>query len=228
MDTAATSANEVGSPAQPLRVFLLNSHELVRRGLRELLEEEGFEVAGEGGSAAETARLVPRLNPDVVLVNDRLTDDTGIEVCRSLRLTAPGVKCLILTSWDEQHAARATVLAGASGYVLKQIGDNYELFNGIRSVAAGRSLLGPGVRERLSESLYAIASAVWLAPMTGQEREVLAFMARGLTNRQIGQRMALPDTEVAACVSAVLEKLGFRRPGRPAAAAVAGAREPLH
>jgi DNA-binding NarL/FixJ family response regulator len=211
METPATPTGMDWSPAQPVRVFILNDHGLVRQGLRDLLEQEGFEIAGESGSAAEAARLVPSLKPDIVLLNDQLPDGTGIEVCRYLRLAAPAVKCLMLTSWDRQHAVRAAVLAGASGYVLKQIGDNSELFNGIRSAASGGSLMGPGVRERVAESLYATASASWLAAMTMQERNVLGFMARGLTNQQIGQELALPEATVAASVSSVLEKLGFRR-----------------
>ena len=211
METPATPPDTVWSPLQPVRVFILSDHGLVRQGLRDLLGHEGFDIAGESGSAAEATRLVPILKPDIVLLNDQLPDGTGIEVCRDLRVAAPGVKCVILTSWDEQHAVRAAVLAGASGYVLKQIGDNKALFNGIRSAAAGRSLMGPGVRERVAESLYATAAASWLAAMTLQERHVLEFMARGLTNQQIGQELVLPDTTVAACVSSVLEKLGFRR-----------------
>ncbi|TLM85984.1 response regulator transcription factor [Pseudarthrobacter sp. NamE5] len=211
METPATTPDTVRSPVQPVRVFIVNDHGLVRQGLRDLLEQEGFDIAGESGSAAEALRLIPALKPDIALLNDQLPDGTGIEVCRDLRSTAPQVKCLILTGWDEQHAVRAAVLASASGYVLKQIGNNNELFNGIRSAASGRSLIGTGVRERVAESLHATASASWLTAMTMQERNVLAYMARGLSNRQIGQEMVLPDTAVATCVSSVLEKLGFRR-----------------
>jgi DNA-binding NarL/FixJ family response regulator len=144
-------------------------------------------------------------------LDDRLPDGTGIEVCRDLRASAPGVRCLILTGWDEQHAVRAAVLAGASGYVLKQVSDNSELLDGIRAAAAGSSLLRPGVRERIAESLYAASSASWLDSLTERERNVLAFMARGLTNQQIAQDLMVADEVVAACVSSVLQKLGFRR-----------------
>lgn len=226
METPATPTDTAWSPVQPVRVFILNDHGLVRQGLRDLLEHEGFDIAGESGSAEEALRLVPLLKPDIVLLNDQLPDGTGIEVCRYLHLVTPRVKCLMLTSWDEQHAVRAAVLAGASGYVLKQIGDNKELFSGIRNAASGRSLMRPGVRERVAESLYATASASWLAAMTTQERNVLAYMARGLTNRQIGQEMLLPEETVANCVSCVLEKLGFRRLSQLAPAGNAGAREP--
>lgn len=195
----------------PIRVFILNDHAMVRRGLGDLLERDGFDVVGESGSAAEASRLIHVLQPDIVVLDDRLPDGTGIEVCRDLRSTAPEVGCLILTSWDEQHAVRAAVLAGAAGYVLKRIGDTEALVNCIRSTAAGVPPMGPGVRDRVAEGLYATASAPWLKAMTQTERDVLALMARGLTNRQIGQEMVLPDEAVAANVSSVLQKLGFRR-----------------
>lgn len=211
MDTPAAPRDSLRSPARAARIFILNDHEPVRRGLRDLLENDGFVIAGESGSAAEARRLVPFLEPDLAVLDDRLPDGTGIEVCRDLRASAPGVRCLILTGWDEQHAVRAAVLAGASGYVLKQVSDNSELLDGIRSAAAGSSLLRPEVRERIAESLYAASSASWLDSLTERERNVLAFMARGLTNQQIGQDLMVADEVVAACVSSVLQKLGFRR-----------------
>jgi two-component system, NarL family, response regulator DevR len=211
MHTPATPRDEFSLRSRPVRIFILNDHEPVRRGLRDLLENEGFAIAGACGSAAEASRLIPILKPDLAVLDDRLPDGTGIEVCRNLRATAPGVKCLILTSWDEQHAVRAAVLADASGYVLKQVRDNSELLNGIRAAAAGSSLFPPGVRERIAESLYAASSASWLDSLSGRERNVLAFMALGLTNRQIGQELLLPEEAVVDCVSSVLQKLGFRR-----------------
>ncbi|GGH99031.1 response regulator [Arthrobacter liuii] len=211
MDTPAAPAEEFRSPVLPIRVFILNDHKMVRQGLGDLLEHVGFDIVGESGSAVEAIRLVHILQPDIAVLDDRLPDGTGIEVCRELRSTAPEVGCLILTSLDEQHAVRAAVLAGASGYVLKRIGDHDALINCIRSTVAGIPPIGPGIRERVAESLYATASAPWLRAMTGTERNVLALMARGKTNRQIGQEMALPDAAVTACVSSVLQKLGFRR-----------------
>ena len=211
MEIPAAPLDSRRSPAWTARIFILNDHEPVRRELRDLLENDGFVIAGESGSAAEAARLIPLLEPDLAVLDDRLPDGTGIEVCRELRATAPGVRCLILTSWDEPHAVRAAVLAGASGYVLKQVRDNNQLVDAIRSAAAGSSLLRPGVRERIAESLYAASSASWLDSLSERERNVLAFMARGLTNRQIGQELMLPDEQVGGCVSSVLQKLGFRR-----------------
>lgn len=210
MDTPAAPPDKVRSLGLAVRVFVLNDHKLVRQGLRDLLEHDGFVIAGESGSAAEARRLIPVLNPDLAVLDDRLPDGTGIEVCRDLHSTAPHVKCLILTGWDEHHAARAMVLAGASGYVLKQVGTNNELVNRIRMAAAGVPLPRPGLRAWAAEGLHAAASAYWPETMTQRERNVLALMARGLTNPQIGQELTLADETVAACVSAVLHKLGFR------------------
>ncbi|MFP5312984.1 MAG: response regulator [Actinomycetes bacterium] len=215
-------------PDRPIRVFIVNDHEMVRQGLRDLLENEGFEIAGESGCAAEAQRLIASVMPDVVVLDDRLPDGTGIEVCRELRSAAPDVHCLFLTSWDEQHAVRAAVLAGASGYVLKRLGDTTELVNGIRTAAAGHSLLNPGVRERVAQSLHASASASWLNTMSSRERRVLALMARGMTNGQIGQEMTMPDASVAGCVASVLQKLGFRRRNHLLAVPIPRAWELLH
>lgn len=215
MSTPEAHGREVRPPERAVRVFILNDHKLVRQGLRDLLENEGFHIAGESGSAAEGGDLVPALKPDVAVVDDRLPDGTGIEVCRDLRDAAPEVACLILTGYDDEQAVRAAVLAGASGYVLKQIRNN-ELSSGVRSAAAGQTLIRPRVRERAAEGLRATAAAPWMGTMTRKERDVLALITRGLTNRQIGQEMLLPDEAVKDCVSSVLEKLGFRR-GSPLA-----------
>ncbi len=228
MDTTAASPDEAQSPPLPIRVFILNDHKMVRQGLSDMLEHLGFEVVGDSGSATEALRLIHILQPDIAVLDDRLPDGTGIEVCRDLHATSPQVRCLILTSWDEQHAVRAAVLAGASGYVLKRIGDNEALVSCIRSAAAGIPTIRPAVRERVADSLYATASAPWLKVMTQTEREVLARMARGLTNRQIGQDLTLPDATVAGCVSSVLQKLGFRRRGQLVPVPIPRAWELLH
>jgi len=214
MDTPTAPPDGAQSPALPIRVFILNDHKMVRQGLGDMLEHFGFEVAGDSGSATEAVRLIHVLQPDIAVLDDRLPDGTGIEVCREIRSSAPDVRCLILTGWDEQHAVRAAVLAGAEGYVIKRIGDNTALVECIRSTAAGIPAIWPGVRERVAESLYATASAPWLKVMTQTERDVLALMARGLTNRQIGQDLMLSEATVAGYVSSVLQKLGFRRRGQ--------------
>ncbi|UUL76097.1 response regulator transcription factor [Pseudarthrobacter sp. Fe7] len=211
MDTAAAPPDGFRSVAMPIRVFILNDHKMVRQGLSDLLEHDGFDVVGDCGSAAEASRLIHILQPDIVVLDDRLPDGTGIEVCREPALQRPRGEMPDPYRWDEQHAVRAAVLAGASGYVLKRLGDNEALVSCIRSTAAGVPPIGPGVRDRVAESLYATASAPWLKGMSRTERHVLALMARGLTNRQIGQEMALPYEAVAAGVSSVLQKLGFRR-----------------
>jgi len=213
MDISESPQDEVWSGASPVRVFIVNDHALARQGLRDLLEHEGFEVVGESGSAAEATLLIHVLNPDVAILDERLPDGTGIEVCRDLRSSAPEVKCLILTGWDAQHAMRATILAGASGYLVKRVGDSQSLVERIRSAAAGRPLLEQGARARVAESLSAAAGVSWLEAMTVQEREVFGLMARGLTNRQIEKDLAIPGETVARCVSSVLQKLGFRRRG---------------
>ncbi|MHC6591654.1 response regulator [Arthrobacter sp. C152] len=228
MDTPATPQGQDRSPSPPARIFILNDHKLVRQGLREMLEHDGFDIVGESGSAAEATSLISSLKPDLAVLDDRLPDGTGIEVCREVRSTAPDVKCLILTGWDEQQAVRAAVLAGASGYVLKRVGDTDELLARIRSAAAGTPVMGAGVRERVAQSLHASAAAPWLEAMTRTERAVLAFMAAGLTNRQIGQEMMLAEAAVAGCVSSVLHKLGFRRRGHLNPAPIPRAWELLH
>ncbi|MGN8129725.1 response regulator [Paenarthrobacter sp. 22069] len=207
----AAAPDEAFLPPRPMRVFILSDHSMVRQGLKDLLEHHGFEVVGESGSATEAACLIPMLHPDIALLDDRLPDGTGIEVCRGLRSTIPGVACLILTGWDHQHAVRAAVLAGATGYLLKQVGDTAELVNSIRLAAAGHPLIGSPMREQVAAKLHATASASWLDAMTRSERAVLALMAKGLTDPQIGGEMALPEDAVAGHVSSVLLKLGFRR-----------------
>lgn len=199
-------------PANKVRVFIVNNHELARKGLRELLEAEGMEVAGDSSSASESTVLVPVLNPAVVIIDDRLQDTSAIEACRSFRAKAPGIGCLLLTGWDDQRAARATVLAGASGYVLKQVGDSSTLLNSIYDAAAGRSSMDPGVRAKTSEGLQAAAAASWMGALTATERKVLISMAKGLTDQQIGSEMGLAPTAVARDVSVVLGKIGFGVP----------------
>jgi len=212
MKTPVTPRDQVRSGATPVRVFILSDHSLVRQGLKDLLEHEGFQVTGEGGSAEEARRLIPALNPDVAILDERVPDGTVIEVCRDLHSTAPIVKCLILTGWDEQHGVRAAVLAGASGYVVKRAGDNEGLVNCVRAAAAGRSLLEPRLRQLVAESLSAAVGALWLEAMSVQERKVFTLMALGLTNRQIELEMAVSPDTVARCVSSVLQKLGFSQP----------------
>jgi DNA-binding NarL/FixJ family response regulator len=195
-----------------IKVFLLDDHEVVRRGLRELLEvEPDIEVVGESGSAAEAARRIPALRPDVAVLDGRLPDGSGIDVCRDIRSIDPNVHALILTSYDEDAALFAAIMAGASGYVLKDIRGT-DLVDAIRRVAAGQSLLDPSVTARVLERLRSgPAQDPRLAGLTDQERRILDHIAEGKTNRQIGEDMFLAEKTVKNYVSSLLAKLGMQR-----------------
>jgi two-component system, NarL family, response regulator DevR len=199
-------------PDGPVRVFLLDDHELVRRGLRGLLEtEDGIEVVGESGSAVEATARIPALRPHVAVLDARLPDGSGIDVCRDVRSVDPTIAALILTSYDDDEALFAAILAGAAGYLLKQIAGT-DLVDSIRRVAAGQSLIDPLLTERVLERLRAgPAESEELASLTQQEHRVLILVAEGLTNRQIGERMSLAEKTVKNYVSAILTKLGLER-----------------
>ena len=204
-----------------IKVFLLDDHEVVRRGLRELLEvEPDIEVVGESGSAAEAIRRIPALRPDVAVLDGRLPDGSGIDVCREVRSIDPNVRALILTSYDEDAALFAAIMAGASGYVLKDIRGT-DLVDAIRRVAAGQSLLDPAVTARVLERLRSgPAQDPRLAGLTDQERRILDHIAEGMTNRQIGEQMFLAEKTVKNYVSSLLAKLGMQRRTQAAVFAV--------
>ncbi|SDN41172.1 DNA-binding response regulator, NarL/FixJ family, contains REC and HTH domains [Cryobacterium flavum] len=195
--------------AVPIRVFILDDHELVRRGLRELLEGEGFDVVADTGLAVEATVLIPKLRPDVAILDARLPDGTGIEVCRDVRSVNPALQCLILTSYDDEQALRGAVLAGAAGYVLKEIRST-DLLDKIRRAAAGESLFDPAVKAGIITGLADPLDAR-LASLTAQERKVLDLIGEGLTNREIGQTMFLAEKTVKNYVSSMLAKLDFQR-----------------
>lgn len=200
-----------GDQSQQITVFLLDDHELVRRGLRELLEGEGFIVIGESGSALEAARRIPALSPDVSILDARLPDGTGIEVCRDVRSVDPSLSCVILTSYDDDQALRGAVLAGAAGYILKEILGS-DLIDRVRRAASGESLFEAGVRERIIAGLgEAAVEDPRLAGLTSQEKKVLALIGEGLTNREIGSQLFLAEKTVKNYVSSLLSKLGFQR-----------------
>jgi two-component system, NarL family, response regulator DevR len=194
----------------PVRVFLVDDHEVVRRGVAEVLEEDpGLTVTGEAGTVAEALARVPAVRPDVVVIDMRLPDGDGVELCRLLRARVPGAKCLVLTSFADEEALHAAVRAGASGYLLKQV-RGPALVSAVRTVAAGGSLfedLGTGVRSRRPED--DVDSRLDL--LTDQERTVLGLIGEGLTNRQIGARMGLAEKTVKNYTSHLLAKLGFER-----------------
>ena len=193
------------------RVFLLDDHEVVRRGVRELLEaEDDMEVVGEAGTAEEALARIPATSPNVAVLDIRLPDGDGIEVCREIRSRHPEIACIMLTSFSDDEAVYAAIMAGASGYLLKQVRGN-DLVSGIRRVAAGDSLLDPSVTTRVLERLRHRDDDDELASLTEQERNILGYIAEGLTNRQIGERMFLAEKTVKNYVSNVLAKLGMSR-----------------
>lgn len=196
----------------PVSLFLLDDHELVRRGLRDLLEQEpDLKVVGESGSAKEATRRIPALRPDVAILDGRLPDGSGIEVCRDIRSIDASIRALILTSYDDDEALFAAIMAGADGYLLKQIrGD--DLVDAVRRVAAGQSLLDPAVTRRVIDRLrQGQAQPTELAELTDQERRVLELIAEGMTNRQIAEAMFLAEKTIKNYVSSVLSKLGLER-----------------
>lgn len=207
------------SPA-PIRVFLLDDHEIVRRGLRDLLStEEGIEVVGECGTVTDAVAAIVAARPHVAVLDIQLGDGSGIEVCRDLRSSHPEIASLMLTSFADDEAMLESTLAGAAGYVLKQVRGN-ALVKNIRAAAAGRSLLDPDLVERARNRLRVTRVADGrLRSLTGQELKVLDLLADGLTNRQIGERLHLAEKTVKNYVSNVLMKLDMR--GRTEAAVYA-------
>jgi two-component system response regulator DevR len=201
-----------GEGEHPIRVFLLDDHEVVRRGLRELLEAEpDIEVVGEAESAAAALRRIPALRIDVAVLDARLGDGSGIDVCREIRSQDESIRAIILTSYDDDDALFAAIMAGAAGYVLKQI-HGTDLVDGIRRVAAGQSLLDPALVARVLKRVRDGAEPPdELAALTEQERKILACIAEGMTNRQIGQRLYLAEKTVKNYVSSLLAKLGLER-----------------
>jgi DNA-binding NarL/FixJ family response regulator len=197
---------------RPIRVFLLDDHEVVRRGLRELLEDEAdIEVVGEAESAASALRRIPALRVDVAVLDARLGDGSGIDVCREIRSREESIRAIILTSYDDDDALFAAIMAGAAGYVLKQI-HGTDLVDGIRRVAAGQSLLDPALVARVLQRVRdGSGPPDELAALTEQERKILACIAEGMTNRQIGERLFLAEKTVKNYVSSLLAKLGLER-----------------
>ncbi len=193
------------------RVFLLDDHEIVRRGLIELIEaEDDMEVVGEAGTAEEALGRIPATSPNVAVLDMRLPDGDGIDVCREIRSKHPEIGCIMLTSFSDDEAVYAAILAGAAGYLLKQVRGN-DLVDGIRRVAAGDSLLDPSVTTRVLERLRHKDDDDPLAALTDQERKILEHIAEGLTNRQIAQQMFLAEKTVKNYVSSLLAKLGLER-----------------
>jgi two-component system, NarL family, response regulator DevR len=218
-------ARTLDGVSEAIRVFLLDDHEVVRRGVRELLESGGtIEVCGEAGTAEEALARIPPTRPDVALLDVRLPDGDGVEVCREIRSRTPEIQCVILTSFSDDEALFQAIMAGAAGYLLKQIKGN-DLVDAVQRVAAGQSLLDPAVTAKVLERLRAGPETdERLARLTEQERRILDLIAEGLTNRQIAERVHLAEKTVKNYVSNLLSKLGMERRTQ-AAVYAAGLRE---
>jgi len=203
-------SEQAGQP--PIRVFLVDDHEIVRDGLRALLEAQSdMVVVGEAAGAVDALRHIPPTNPDVAVVDVNLPDGDGVQVCRELRDRLPDLQSLILTSYADDEALLDAIIAGAAGYVLKQVRSS-DLVSCIRRVAAGETLLSPELRARVSERLRLGADQdPRLAALTGQERRILDLLGEGLTNREIADRMHLAEKTVKNYVSNLLMKMGMAR-----------------
>lgn len=201
-----------------IRVFLLDDHEIVRRGVKDLLEAESdITVIGEAGTAASALARIPALRPDVAVLDVRLPDGDGVSVCREIRSRMPEVACLMLTSFGDDEALFDAIMAGAAGYVLKQIRGT-DLVGAVRTVAAGRSLLDPEAASRVMARMRDQARQTDpLSSLTGQERKILELIGEGMTNRQIGERLFLAEKTVKNYVSALFAKLGMERRTQAAA-----------
>jgi DNA-binding NarL/FixJ family response regulator len=201
-----------------IKVFLLDDHEIVRRGVKDMLEAEpDITVIGEAGTAESALARIPALRPDVAVLDVRLPDGDGVSVCREIRSRMPQVACLMLTSFGDDEALFDAIMAGAAGYVLKQIRGT-DLIGAVRTVARGESMLDPGAASKVMARMRDQASkADPLAGLTPQERKILELIGEGLTNRQIGERMFLAEKTVKNYVSALFAKLGMERRTQAAA-----------
>jgi DNA-binding NarL/FixJ family response regulator len=211
MDQSAPAQRRIG-------VFLLDDHEIVRRGVKELLEAEpDIVVVGEAGTAESALARIPALKPDVAVLDVRLPDGNGVSVCREIRSKMPQVACLMLTSFGDDDALFDAIMAGAAGYVLKQIRGT-DLVGAVRTVASGESMLDPEAASRVMKRMRDQASrSDPLAGLTDQEKKILELIGEGLTNRQIGERLYLAEKTVKNYVSALFAKLGMERRTQAAA-----------
>jgi two-component system response regulator DevR len=204
------AAPDTPEAPEPIKVFLLDDHEIVRRGIREMLETEGdITVIGESGLAEEAARRIPALRPDVAILDARLPDGSGIDVCREIRSRDPQIAALILTSYDDDEALFSAIMAGAAGYILKQV-KGTDFIDTVRRVAAGQSMLDPAVTAQVLERLRSGPKAdPSIEQLTAQEQRILELIGEGMTNRQIAGTMYLAEKTVKNYVSSMLAKLGL-------------------
>ena len=210
--------DKAGGDRGQIAVFLLDDHEIVRRGVRDVLEADpDITVIGEAGTAESALARIPALKPDVAVLDVRLPDGNGVAVCREIRSKMPEVACLMLTSYGDDEALFDAIMAGAAGYVLKQIRGT-DLVGAVRTIASGQSLLDPEAASRVMQRMRDQAQrSDPLAGLTEQERRILELIGEGLTNRQIGERMFLAEKTVKNYVSALFAKLGMERRAQAAA-----------
>ena len=210
--------SEDQAEAAPIKVFLLDDHEIVRQGVRDLLETQpDMEVIGEAGTASSALARIPALRPNVAILDLKLPDGDGVSVCRDIRSRVPEVACLMLTSVDDDEALFNAIMAGAAGYVIKDI-RGADLVSAVRTVASGQSMLDPRAASQLMTRLRDAATRKDpLEGLTNQERRILELIGEGLTNRQIGERMYLAEKTVKNYVSNMFQKLGMERRAQAAA-----------
>ncbi len=206
--------------ANPIRLIVVDDHEIVRQGLVALLDRRpGFQVVGEAGTVAEAVAEARRLEPDVVVMDVRLPDGSGVEACREIRAEQPETRVIMLTSYPDEEAVLSAIVAGASGYLLKQIRAR-DLVSALEAVGRGESLLDPAVTERVLERVRRIASGQYhdeLAVLTPQEQKILMLVAEGKTNKEIASEVFLSDKTVKNYVSSILSKLNLERRAQAAA-----------
>ncbi|HUA31015.1 MAG TPA: response regulator transcription factor [Streptosporangiaceae bacterium] len=213
-----TGGRDASERQARIGVFLLDDHEIVRRGLRDLLTDEpDIDVIGEAGTAASALDQIPALEPDVAVLDIRLPDGDGVAVCREIRSTHPEIACLMLTAYGDDQALLGSIMAGAAGYVSKQTCAS-DLVGAVRAVAAGGTTLDADATRRVMERLAEqLASVGPLSVLTEQEKQVLELIGQGLTNREIAERMSLPEKTAKDCVSSLLTKMGMQRRAQAAA-----------
>ena len=206
--------------ARPLRLLVVDDHEVVRQGLVSLLERrEHFQVVAEAGTAAEAVEMTRKFEPDLVVMDVRLPDGSGIEACREIRSEFPQTRVVILTSYPDEEAVLSAIIAGASGYLLKQIRSR-DLISALESVGRGESLLDPAVTEKVLDRVRRIATGTYtdeMAQLTQQEQKILLLVAEGKTNKEIASEVFLSDKTVKNYVSSILSKLNLERRAQAAA-----------
>jgi DNA-binding NarL/FixJ family response regulator len=210
----------IQSESRPLRLVVVDDHEVVRQGLVALLgRRDAFQVVGEAGTVEEALSVVRRFQPDLVIMDVRLPDGSGIEACREIRADMPGTRVVILTSYPDEEAVLSAIIAGASGYLLKQIRGR-DLVNALEAVGRGESLLDPAVTEKVLDRIRRIATGTFtdeLAALTAQEQRILLLVAEGKTNKEIATEVFLSDKTVKNYVSSILSKLNLERRAQAAA-----------